>query len=197
MTDKISKYQNIKISKYQNIKISKDHRSWNMSRIRSTNTKPEIVVRKLLHALGYRFRLHGKVNNRLYKSGLLPGKPDIVLAKYKTVIFVHGCFWHRHEDCKRTTTPKTRTEFWGKKFAQNVKKDKQNLQILKVLGWHVIRIWECDVLNFIREAKEVPVKKTTLAQYLQSELPWFTYDESNPAQDKLVAENTKDYAAGK
>jgi|GEM_PF-522401 len=176
-------------------KISKEHRSWNMSRIRSTDTKPEIAVRKLLHALGYRFRLHGKVNNRLYKSGLLPGKPDIVLAKYKTVIFVHGCFWHRHKGCKRATTPKTRTEFWEKKFAQNVKKDKRNLQILKALGWHVITIWECDILNFIREAKNILVKKTALAQYLQSELLPFTYDQSNPVSDQLVAEDTQDYSA--
>jgi DNA mismatch endonuclease (patch repair protein) len=178
-------------------KISKEHRSWNMSQIRSTDTKPEIVVRKLLYALGYRFRLHGKVNHRLYKSGLLPGKPDVVLTKYKTVIFVHGCFWYRHEECKRTTKPKTRTEFWQNKFAQNVKKGKQNLQILKALGWHVITIWECDVLSFIKEAKKLSIKKTALAQYLQSELLPFTYDQSNPALDKLVAENTKDYSAGK
>ncbi|PKH03568.1 very short patch repair endonuclease [Psychromonas sp. MB-3u-54] len=178
-------------------RISKEHRSWNMSRIRSTDTKPEVVVRKLLHVLGYRFRLHGKVNKRLCNTGILPGKPDIVLAKYKTVIFVHGCFWHRHKECKRTTTPKTRTEFWQNKFSLNVKNDKQNLQILKALGWHVITIWECDVLSFIKEAKDLSVKKTAIAQYLQSELLPFTYDQSNPAPAKLVAENTKDYSAGK
>jgi DNA mismatch endonuclease (patch repair protein) len=176
-------------------KISQEHRSWNMSRIRSTDTKPEIVVHKLLHALGYRFRLHGKVNKKFYNTGRLPGKPDIFLAKYKTVIFVHGRFWHRHEGCKRTTTPNTRTEFWQNKFSRNIKNDKKKLQILKVLDWHVITIWECDILNFRREAKEVSVNKTALAQYLQSELLPFTYDQSNPASDKLVAENTKDYSA--
>ena len=94
--------------------LLKEKRSWNMSRIRSKNTSPEKTVRSLLHSMGYRFRLHGRVNKRLYKKGILPGKPDIVLAKYKTVIFVHGCFWHRHERCKKCTTPKTRTEWWLK-----------------------------------------------------------------------------------
>ena len=87
--------------------IVSEQRSRNMSAIKSKNTKPEIAVRKLLHSMGYRFRLHRKD---------LPGSPDIVLPKYKTVIFVHGCFWHRHENCKYATTPKTRREFWENKF---------------------------------------------------------------------------------
>lgn len=157
-------------------RISKEHRSWNMSRIRSTDTKPEVVVRRLLHALGYRFRLHGKVNKRFYKPGVLPGKPDIVLTKYKTVIFVDGCFWHRHKECKRATTPKTRIKFWKKKFSQNVERDRQNRQVLKALGWNVITIWECEVLNFIREAKQISVKETALTRQLQSEMSPFTYE---------------------
>ena len=94
-------------------KIS-DQRSRNMAAIKSKNTKPEIAVRKLLHSLGYRFRLHRKD---------LPGSPDIVLPKYRTAIFVHGCFWHRHENCKYATTPKTRESFWNKKFEDNKKRD--------------------------------------------------------------------------
>lgn len=155
-------------------RISKAHRSWNMSRIRSTDTKPEIIVRKLLYALGYRFRLHGRVDKRLCKSGVLSGKPDIVLTKYKTVLFVHGCFWHRHKECKRTTTPKSRIEFWKKKFFRNVERDMQNQQVLKVLGWNVVTIWECEALNYMKEAKQMPVKETTLAKRLQSELSQIT-----------------------
>ena len=120
--------------------LSKEKRSWNMSRIRSKNTSPEKTVRSLLHAMGYRFRLHGKVNKRLYKTGVLPGKPDIVLTKYKTVIFVHGCFWHRHEGCKYATTPKTRTEWWLNKFDRNVSNDRKHQDVLKKLGWDVIII---------------------------------------------------------
>ena len=93
-----------------------EQRSRNMSAIKSKNTKPEIKVRKVLHSMGYRFRLHSKD---------LPGSPDIVLPKYKTVIFVHGCFWHRHENCKYASTPKTRKEFWNKKFTENKKWDSE------------------------------------------------------------------------
>ena len=105
-------------------KIS-EARSRNMSAIKSKNTKPEIIVRKLLHSMGYRFRLHKKD---------LPGSPDIVLPKYKTVIFVHGCFWHRHHNCKFATTPKTRTEFWENKFKENIERDIKNQNKLKNLG---------------------------------------------------------------
>lgn len=119
-------------------KISKPHRSWNMSRIRSKNTSPEIVVRSYLHNQGYRFRLHKKD---------LPGKPDIVLTKYKTIVEIRGCFWHRHEGCKETTTPKTNTEFWLKKFEGNVERDRKNDKLLSDMGWQVIVIWECEVKN--------------------------------------------------
>ena len=118
-----------------------EQRSRNMSAIKSKNTKPEIAVRKLLHSMGYRFRLHRKD---------LPGSPDIVLPKYKTVIFVHGCFWHRHENCKYASTPKTRKEFWENKFNKNIKRDKNNLKELKNLNWKVLVIWECE-LNSLQE----------------------------------------------
>ena len=115
--------------------LSKEERSWNMSRIRSRNTKPEIAVRRVLHSLGYRFRLHRKD---------LPGTPDIVLPKYKSVIFVHGCFWHRHENCRFSYSPKSRTKFWQDKFADNIERDKQSAADLKMLGWRQLVIWECE-----------------------------------------------------
>lgn len=111
------------------------HRSWNMSRIRSKDTKPEILVRKAIHAKGYRFRLHEKK---------LPGKPDLVLAKHRLVIFVNGCFWHRHEGCKLSTNPKSNTDFWERKFSDNVRRDEQNKKKLQALGWGVQVIWECE-----------------------------------------------------
>jgi len=114
--------------------LSPEHRSWNMSRIRGKDTKPELVVRSILHSLGYRFRLHGKN---------LPGKPDIVLPRYNTVIFVHGCFWHRHKGCRLTYMPKTHTEFWEAKFSATEKRDRQNKSTLRKLGWSVFTVWEC------------------------------------------------------
>ena len=113
-----------------------EQRSRNMSAIKSKNTKPEIKVRKILHSMGYRFRLHRKD---------LPGSPDIVLPKYKTVIFVHGCFWHRHENCKYASTPKTRQEFWEAKFRENINRDKLNQENLSSKGWKIIVVWECEI----------------------------------------------------
>ena len=113
-----------------------EQRSRNMSAIKSKNTKPEIKVRKVLHSMGYRFRLHSKD---------LPGSPDIVLPKYKTVIFVHGCFWHRHENCKYASTPKTRQEFWKAKFRENINRDKLNQENLSSKGWKIIIVWECEI----------------------------------------------------
>ena len=115
-----------------------EQRSRNMSAIKSKNTKPEIKVRKVLHSMGYRFRLHSKD---------LPGSPDIVLPKYKTVIFVHGCFWHRHENCKYASTPKTRKEFWNKKFKENIKRDSEIQDKIKNLDWRSVVIWECETKN--------------------------------------------------
>ena len=110
-------------------------RSRMMSGIRGKNTKPEILVRKALHAKGYRFRLHDKK---------LPGKPDIVLPKYKTVIFVHGCFWHKH-NCKHFKWPKTRPEFWRDKIVGNTERDKKHIEELQKLGWNIKVIWECEI----------------------------------------------------
>lgn len=115
--------------------LNKERRSWNMSRIRGKNTKPELFVRSLLHRMGYRFRLHRKD---------MPGKPDIVLPKHRTAIFVHGCFWHRHKGCKYAYTPKSRVKFWKDKFAETVKRDKQHLKQLKENGWEVFIVWECE-----------------------------------------------------
>ncbi len=115
--------------------LTREKRSWNMSRIRSKNTKPEIIVRSLLHRMGYRFRLHQKD---------LPGKPDIVLTKYKTVIFVNGCFWHRHKGCKRCTTPSTNKDYWLKKFERNIANDRMYKKAIKKDGWKVIIVWECE-----------------------------------------------------
>src|SRR6266481_1980061 len=106
-----------------------------MGRIRAKNTKPEMAVRSILHRLGYRFRLH---------QIRLPGKPDIVLPRHKTVVFVHGCFWHRHRGCKFAYSPKSRIEFWNKKFAGNVSRDDRVQRELKHAGWSVLTIWECE-----------------------------------------------------
>jgi DNA mismatch endonuclease (patch repair protein) len=116
--------------------ISAERRSWNMSRIAGSNTKPELLLRSGLHRAGYRFRLHAKD---------LPGKPDIVLRKYRTAIFVHGCFWHRHPGCRNATLPSTRTEFWTSKFEGNVERDLRNTVALKEAGWTVLIVWECDL----------------------------------------------------
>ena len=118
--------------------LSKEKRSWNMSRIRSKNTKPEILVRSKLHRSGYRFRLHVKD---------LPGKPDIVLPKYKSVIFVNGCFWHRHRGCKYAYKPKSKVKFWNRKFTQNIKRQEEVTKQLRKLKWNVLVIWECEVNN--------------------------------------------------
>ncbi len=115
-----------------------EQRSRNMSAIKSKNTKPEIKVRKVLHSMGYRFRLHSKD---------LPGSPDIVLPKHKTVIFVHGCFWHRHENCKYASTPKIRQEFWNKKFKTNIERDLEIQDKIKNLDWRSVVIWECETKN--------------------------------------------------
>lgn len=115
---------------------SKEVRSYNMSKIRSTNTKPEMLVRRFLHANGFRYKLHDKT---------LPGKPDIVLPKYKTVIFVHGCFWHGHEGCKYYVVPKTRTDWWLNKINSNIANDIKSIKALKKEHWKIINLWECDL----------------------------------------------------
>lgn len=106
-----------------------------MSRIRGRDTTPERLVRSLLHRMGYRFRLHRKD---------LPDRPDIVLPRYRTVVMVHGCYWHRHPACHLAYTPKSNREFWGKKFAENVRRDSLQYEELRAMGWRVIVVWECE-----------------------------------------------------
>lgn len=113
-----------------------------MAAIRSKNTKPEMAIRSLLHALGYRFRLHRKD---------LPGKPDIVLPRYKTVIFINGCFWHQHPGCRQATVPGSNVEFWQRKLQSNVARDIRNHELLQALGWKVLVIWECEVPGILRK----------------------------------------------
>lgn len=126
-------------------RISKEKRSWNMSHIRSKDTKPEIKVRSYLFRQGFRFRKN---------VSELPGNPDIVLPKYSTVIFINGCFWHHHDGCKYAYIPKTRTEFWLGKFKRNVENDIRNQKILKDTGWKVIILWECTIKNDFNRAME-------------------------------------------
>ena len=125
-------------------------RSYNMSRIRATNTKPELLVRKFLHAQGFRYKLHDKS---------LPGKPDLVLTKFKTVIFIHGCFWHGHSNCKYYVVPKTRTDWWLNKINTNNANDVKATKALKKEGWKIITVWECRL--------KAGKKEKTLSQILQ------------------------------
>ncbi|MFK8331867.1 very short patch repair endonuclease [Pseudomonas sp. BJa5] len=118
--------------------VSKEIRSRMMASIRGSNTNPEMKVRRFLHRHGFRYRLHQKN---------LPGKPDVVLARHRVCIFVHGCFWHRHPGCRFATTPKTREDFWKNKFAQNVARDLKNRQELQHQGWRVFELWECGICS--------------------------------------------------
>lgn len=132
-------------------------RSFNMSRIKSKNTKPEIIVRKYLHSKGMRFRLH---------SSKLPGKPDIVLPKYNTVVQVRGCFWHKHEGCKYFVIPKTRTEWWKDKINKNSLKDKENKKKLKKMGWETIVVWECELKGKKKEDTLSSIYERIICQQL-------------------------------
>jgi DNA mismatch endonuclease (patch repair protein) len=118
-----------------------------MSGIRGKDTQPELIVRSFLHRKGLRFRLHAK----------LPGKPDLAFPKYRTAVFVHGCFWHRHEGCQFTATPKTRPEFWEAKFAANIKRDAVAKERLEALGWRVLVVWACQI-----DEKELDALATTI-----------------------------------
>ena len=113
-----------------------EQRSYNMSQIKGRDTKPEKTLRSLLHRNGFRFRIH-------YSK--LPGRPDIVLPKYRSVIFVHGCFWHRHPGCRYAYAPKSRTDFWNEKLNGNVERDRKNIHLLKKAGWYPIIVWECEL----------------------------------------------------
>jgi DNA mismatch endonuclease (patch repair protein) len=127
-------------------RISKQKRSWNMSRIRAANTKPELIVRSLLHGMGFRYRLHVRA---------LPGCPDIVLPRWKSAVLVHGCFWHRHQGCHLAYTPKSRKTFWTKKFEGNVNRDKKASAMLRRLGWRIFVVWECELQDRDRLARRL------------------------------------------
>lgn len=130
-------------------KLSKERRSWNMSRIKSRDTAPELAVRRALHCMGYRFRLHRRD---------LPGRPDVVLPKYRVAILVHGCFWHRHLACIDCSDPKTRRHYWAPKLLSNKKRDARNRRTLRRLGWKTIVIWECQTKNTARLAESLARK---------------------------------------
>lgn len=136
--------------------LTKEKRSWNMSRIRSKDTIPEKILRSLLHSMGYRFRLH---------VVSLPGTPDLVLPKYKTVIFVHGCFWHRHPGCKYAYSPKSKVQFWENKFQENVRAHEKAMHELDHMGWHVMVIWECE----LKDLDSVKQKLTFFLEKLQND----------------------------
>jgi DNA mismatch endonuclease, patch repair protein len=142
-------------------RISPEKRSANMAAIKGKDTGPELAVRKVIHAAGFRFRLHKKD---------LPGCPDMVLARYRTVVFVHGCFWHHHQGCADATMPKSNTDYWNRKLSRNVERDVKNKKALEALGWNVFVVWECsirkgsqwedDFQRFIEVVKQSPPQKT-------------------------------------
>lgn len=143
--------------------VKKSVRSRMMSGIRGKNTKPELVVRRYLHASGLRFRLH--------KRGL-PGRPDLVLARWNVVVFVHGCFWHGHDGCRYFRVPGTRTDFWVKKIGGNAERDVRTERQLRELGWRVIVIWECAIRNNREEALRelvTQIRGDAVAVQIQSE----------------------------
>jgi len=156
-----------------------------MSKIRSKDTKPELTLRKALFARGFRYR----VNDRK-----LPGKPDIVLFKYKTVIFLHGCFWHRHEGCKYACTPKTNTKFWVDKITSNRERDKINTQKLTALGWTILTVWECEIRHTYKHDLTPlvdRVEEAILAQAPQKISMKFYEEREN--EILMVAENIVEY----
>ena len=136
---------------------SPEQRRFNMSRIKGRNTRPEMMIRRWLWAKGYRYRLHRKE---------LPGKPDIVLSRYHTAIFIHGCFWHRH-GCRATATPESRRDFWLAKFRENVNRDKRNIEALMNNAWRVIVIWECALRG---ETADMGLITKQLSDFLRSDI---------------------------
>jgi DNA mismatch endonuclease (patch repair protein) len=136
-------------------RLSKEQRSWNMSQIRAQDTSPELLVRSLLHRSGYRFRLHRRD---------LPGSPDLVLPKHRVVVFVHGCFWHRHARCRNAAMPQTRREFWKQKFQDNIRRDRRATSQLTKLGWRVLVIWECQTKDIRTLAKHMGAVLPALAE---------------------------------
>lgn len=133
--------------------FSKKKRSWIMARVRGRDTKPEMIVRSLVHRLGYRFRLHRRQ---------LPGNPDLVFQRHKKVVFIHGCFWHGHKGCLRATRPEANRSFWRRKLDGNIERDRDSLRKLRGLGWDVLVVWECETkkLDHVRSKLASFFKKT-------------------------------------
>lgn len=157
---------------------SKEERSRNMSAIRSGDTRPEMLVRKYLHSQGFRYGLH---NHKL------PGSPDIVLRKYKTVIFINGCFWHGHEGCKYFRLPKSNIEFWQTKIERNRQRDIETIEALKAKGWRVITIWECELRNIAQRGKTL----IQLVKDIKGELKSVGYTQER--QIHIAAEPEAEY----
>ena len=135
--------------------FSEEQRSYVMSRVGSKNTKPELIVRSYLHRLGFRFKIHEKK---------LPGRPDVVLPKHRCVVFVNGCFWHRHKGCPRATMPSTRVDFWQSKFEKNIARDQKNLSLLKKAKWKGCLVWECEIDKISRRKKKLLELANEIAQ---------------------------------
>ena len=126
--------------------LTPEERSERMSRVRGKDTKPEMRLRRLVHGMGFRYRLHAKK---------LPGKPDMVFASRRAVIFMHGCFWHRHEGCRLARMPKSKIDFWEEKLETNRRRDLENQERLRELGWHVLVVWECELKDLNGTARRV------------------------------------------
>lgn len=156
--------------------ISPEKRSWLMSRIHGRDTKPELIIRTLLHRAGYRFKIGDKT---------LPGRPDIVLPRHGLAIFVHGCFWHRHSNCKLASTPKTNRRYWREKFANNQRKDARAKRQLNALGWRVLTLWECRIMK----APEATLNR--ILKKLESNADAYEYALDASRQDILKAAEKK------
>ena len=159
--------------------LSQIQRSYNMSRIRGKNTKPEILVRKGLHARGFRFRLHNKK---------LPGSPDIILPKYGVAIMVNGCFWHGHKGCRYATKPKTNIEFWEAKIARNRHRDEVTTAHLEALGWTVITIWECE----LRTNSQLDDRLNTLAEEIRRAYETKRIKDRDKRQSRVLARKERE-----
>lgn len=167
-------------------KLTKEQRHRCMSAIRGKNTKPEMVVRKFLFGRGFRYRLN---------HPRLPGHPDIVLRKYRTVIFVNGCFWHGHDNCKYYRLPKTNVDFWRKKVERNKKRDVEEQRQLATMGWHCITIWECQLKPKVR-AQTLESLAFTLNHIFLEDRKIKTYTISEDEDTPMAAESEVEYTGG-
>lgn len=155
--------------------VSKEVRSRIMASIRSSNTVPEMTIRKLLHRHGFRYRLHLRE---------LPGRPDVVLPRYRLCIFIHGCFWHRHPGCRYATNPSSREDFWRSKFEQNVKRDTKNRTELLQRGWRVFELWECGIR---KRATELKWLLEAVPDCNQQYISWPTHPPRHPTHHNAQA----------